>query len=272
MAQNINKKHLIDAVVDISKEAGKAILEIYYSDFNFSIKKDSSPITKADQISHQIITQKLRLLTPNIPILSEEDSDIPFNERSKWKKYWLVDPLDGTKEFIKKNGEFTVNIALIDNHLPVLGIIYVPVSNQTYWGSINLGSFYIQGNSEAIQIYVSQNSNNPLTIATSASHPSKNLSTLLEKIKNYKIIKKGSSIKLCLVASGEADVYLRLGPTSEWDIAAGDAIIKFAGGNIVSISGEPLSYNLEESFLNPQFIAYNNDTNKSKFLSLLTEQ
>ena len=266
------ESELIEQLIKISKEAGKAILEVYNTNFDYQIKEDLSPLTKADTLSNNIICERLKVLTPEIPILSEENSDIPFNVRSKWQKYWLVDPLDGTKEFIKKNGEFTVNIALIDNHLPVLGIIYVPVSNQTYWGSINLGSFYIQGNSEAIQIYVSQNSNNPLTIATSASHPSKNLSTLLEKIKNYKIIKKGSSIKLCLVASGEADVYLRLGPTSEWDIAAGDAIIKFAGGNIVSISGEPLSYNLEESFLNPQFIAYNNDSNKSKFLSLLTEQ
>ena len=266
------KLELIEQLIEISKEAGKAILEVYNTNFDYQIKEDLSPLTQADTVSHNIICDRLKILTPDIPIISEENSDIPFNIRSLWKKYWLIDPLDGTKEFIKRNGEFTVNIALIENNMPILGVIYIPISNQTYWGSNNLGSFYIQGNRKAIQINVSQNSENPLTIATSASHPSKDLGNLLEKIKNYKIIKKGSSIKLCLVACGEADVYLRLGPTSEWDIAAGDAIIKFAGGNIISISGEPLSYNLEESFLNPKFIAYNNDANKSKFLSLLTEQ
>ena len=146
MVKKVSKKKLINAAVEISKKAGETILEVYNSDFEYTIKEDSSPLTKADQKSHDVILHNLRLLDPHIPILSEEDSDIPFSKRSKWNRYWLVDPLDGTKEFIKRNGEFTVNIALIENNLPVLGVIHIPVSNETFWGSDCSGSFYSQDN------------------------------------------------------------------------------------------------------------------------------
>lgn len=264
-----NDKQLLDTIVDIAKKAGKTILEIYDSKFDYSIKEDSSPLTEADQKSHEVIIKNLSLLTPDIPILSEEDSNIPYSQRSKWTKYWLVDPLDGTKEFIKRNGEFTVNIALIENKMPVIGVIHIPVSDDTFWGSLNSGSFYARGKEDRKQINVSSRINNPLRIATSSSHPSKDLNNLLKKLENYKLIKKGSSIKLCLVSCGKAELYLRLGPTSEWDIAAGHAIIKSAGGDIIATNGEKLTYNSKDSLLNPQFIAYNNDHNSEMILSLL---
>ena len=151
------KSELIEQLKEISKEAGKAILEVYNSNFDHQIKEDLSPLTKADTLSNNIICERLKVITPDIPILSEENSDIPFNIRSSWEQYWLVDPLDGTKEFIKKNGEFTVNIALIENNTPIFGIIHLPVTNETYWGSSTKGSFYIKGNNQETKLCVENN-------------------------------------------------------------------------------------------------------------------
>ena len=144
--KNISNEQLIISTVEIAKGAGEAIIEIYNSDFDYQLKKDLTPITAADNISHNIITKELKMLAPKIPILSEENCDIPYKIRSQWSQYWLVDPLDGTKEFINRNGEFTVNIALIDNNRPVLGVIHIPVTNETYWGSKDNGSFYSNEN------------------------------------------------------------------------------------------------------------------------------
>lgn len=262
----------INSINDIVYKAGDAIMDIYDSPFEVETKSDNSPLTIADKKSHSIIDEGLKNIFPDMPILSEEGRDISYSERKNWKNFWLIDPLDGTKEFIKRNGEFTVNIALIENNLPVLGVIHIPVSNETFWGSDCSGSFYSQDNKKEKQIYVSKNIDDPIKIATSSSHPSKDLDNLLKKFESYELIKKGSSIKLCLVACGTADIYLRLGPTSEWDIAAGDAIIKFAGGNVISLlDRDILTYNLKESLLNPEFIAFNNDQNKKRILALLSE-
>ena len=268
----MNKKtvnnDLINEIIAISKYAGKSILEIYNSDFDYELKEDASPLTEADKISHQIIVKGLSLLNYKLPIISEEDSLIPFNIRSKWRNYWLIDPLDGTKEFIKRNGEFTVNIALIENNVPILGIIHIPVLNETYWGSIHHGSYHQIKNKKEKRIYVSTNTQDPLRILTSRSHPSKTLTSILKEINNYEIILKGSSIKFCLIASGMADIYPRFGPTSEWDSAAGEAIIKFAGGHIATLEKEPLTYNLKESYLNPNFIASNGKILSNNFINL----
>ena len=177
------KKDLIKQLIEISEEAGKAILEVYNSDFDYETKEDLSPLTRADTLSNNIICERLKVLTPEIPILSEENSNIPFDVRTLWKQYWLVDPLDGTKEFIKHNGEFTVNIALIKNNRPIFGVIHVPVSNETYWGLEKKGSYLIDKNSNEIKINVSINPNSPLRIVTSRSHPSNELISCLEKIK-----------------------------------------------------------------------------------------
>ena len=264
----LDNTKLLDALISISKEAGEAILKVYNSDFDYQIKDDLSPLTEADELSNQIIHKRLKILSPGIPILSEEDNNISYKIRSQWDKYWLVDPLDGTKEFIKKNGEFTVNIALIENHMPILGIIYIPVSKETYWGSIKNGSFY-SNNKSMKQIFVSEKPKNPLRIITSRSHPSKNLELFLNNMGDFKIISKGSSIKFCLIASGMADLYPRLGPTSEWDTAAGHAIVKSAGGDIVTDEGEPLRYNLKDNILNPNFIVSQSKVLTKKALSVI---
>jgi 3'(2'), 5'-bisphosphate nucleotidase len=267
--KKILNEQLISSTVEIAKEAGKAITEIYNSDFDYQLKKDSSPITAADNLSHNIITDRLKILTPEIPILSEENCDIPYKIRSQWTQYWLVDPLDGTKEFIKKNGEFTVNIALTENNTPIFGVIHIPITNETYWGSQVNGSFYSNENNDVKEICVSENNQNPIRLVASRSHPSEMLSSLLEKIVDYEIIKIGSSIKFCLIASGQADCYPRFGPTSEWDTAAGEAIVRFAGGHLVTANGDLMSYNLKRDYLNPNFIVANGKIISERILSLI---
>ena len=252
------KSVLIEQLIEISKEAGKAILEVYNTNFDYKIKEDSSPLTKADTLSNHIIFKRLKALTPDIPILSEESSNIPYHERSKWNQYWLIDPLDGTKEFIKRNGEFTVNIALIDNHKPIFGVIYAPVLNQTFWGSNNNGSFKMEGDKKPKRITVSSDNKEAIRIVSSRSHLSNELVSFQKNFKNTKTQSIGSSLKFCLVASGKADIYPRLGPTSEWDTAAGHAIARFAGGVVMTMKKEELSYNQKESLLNPHFFVSSN--------------
>lgn len=267
--RKILNEQLISSVVEIAKEAGIAITEIYNSDFDYQLKKDLSPITAADNLSHNIITERLKILTPNIPILSEENCNIPYKIRSQWTQYWLVDPLDGTKEFISKNGEFTVNIALIENNTPIFGVIDIPVTNETYWGSKVNGSFCSDANNDVKQINVSEDNQNPIRLVASRSHPSNMLASLLEIIVDYEIIEIGSSIKFCLIASGQADCYPRFGPTSEWDTAAGEAIVSYAGGRVVTARGNSMNYNAKKDYLNPNFIVSNDKIISERILSLI---
>jgi len=267
--RKILNEQLISSVVEIAKEAGIAITEIYNSDFDYQLKKDLSPITAADNLSHNIITERLKTLTPNIPILSEENCNIPYKIRSQWTQYWLVDPLDGTKEFISKNGEFTVNIALIENNTPIFGVIDIPVTNETYWGSKVNGSFCSDANNDVKQINVSEDNQNSIRLVASRSHPSNMLASLLEIIVDYEIIEIGSSIKFCLIASGQADCYPRFGPTSEWDTAAGEAIVESAGGQVVNTNGDSMNYNVKEDYLNPNFIVSNGKIISERILSLI---
>ena len=267
--KKILNEQLISSTVEIAKLAGEGITEIYNSDFDYQLKKDLSPITAADNLSHIIITKRLKILTPEIPVLSEENCDIPYKIRANWTKYWLVDPLDGTKEFIKRNGEFTVNIALIENNTPIFGVIHLPVTSETYWGSQVNGSFYSSGNNDVKEIRVSENHQNPIRLVASRSHPSEMLNSLLKKIVDYEIIEVGSSIKFCHIASGQADCYPRFGPTSEWDTAAGEAIVSSAGGHVVAASGNSMKYNVEEEYLNPNFIVSNGKIISERILSLI---
>ena len=262
-------EQLISSTVEIAKLAGEGITEIYNSDFDYQLKKDLSPITAADNLSHIIITKRLKILTPEIPVLSEENCDIPYKIRENWTKYWLVDPLDGTKEFIKRNGEFTVNIALIENNTPIFGVIHLPVTRETYSGSQVNGSFYSSGNNDVKEIRVSENHQNPIRLVASRSHPSEMLNSLLKKIVDYEIIEVGSSIKFCHIASGQADCYPRFGPTSEWDTAAGEAIVSSAGGHVVAASGNSMKYNVKEEYLNPNFIVSNGKIISERILSLI---
>tara|TARA_Y100000588_G_C14279772_1_gene936347 strand:- start:10270 stop:11094 length:825 start_codon:yes stop_codon:yes gene_type:complete len=260
------KLNLIEEVVKLSRDAGESILAIYNdSNLDFNFKEDNTPLTSADIASNNVIVKGLKKITPELPILSEEGSDIPYSIRSKWDQYWLIDPLDGTKEFLKRNGEFTVNIALIKNGRPILGVIYVPVNNEIFYGYKDGGSFYEKGKNSAKKIEVANDYQGPIRIVSSRSHTNKQLISFIKNIKNKKVLSIGSSLKFCLIASGKADIYPRFGPTSEWDTAAGDAIVKFAGGSIMTEKKEELIYNQKESLLNPNFIAYSNNKYNDMF-------
>ena len=247
--------NLINDIIKIAKNAGVAILEVYKdSNIQADLKDDNSPLTLADKASNEIITKKLKKLTPEIPILSEEGKKIDYSERKKWKLFWLIDPLDGTKEFIKKNGEFTVNIALISNGQPILGIVYAPVLNILWHGNIKDGSYKTDSNNSSVKLNVKK-PNGTIKVVASRSHSNNpKLDNFLIKYPDYKLVKMGSSIKICLVADGSADIYPRLGPTMEWDTAAAHAVVKFAGGNIYDLDNmNELTYN-KSNLLNPEFL------------------
>ena len=245
----------IDTIIEIARSAGNAIMDIYNnSHFDVRIKDDSSPLTTADIASNKIIIESLKKFTPKIPILSEEGSNTPFNIRSKWETFWLIDPLDGTKEFIKRNGEFTVNIALIHKNQPIFGVIYAPALEELYWGSQEFGSYKVGSSFSQQRMKVCKKAPKKVRIVTSRSHKNKELENLLEKLELVEIVSRGSSLKFCLVANGDADLYPRLGPTSEWDTAAGDAIVRYAGGSTCDLSSKELIYNSKDSILNPSFL------------------
>ena len=248
---------LRDALVDIARRAGHAILEVYGTDFESRAKADDSPLTEADLSAHRLIAAALGALEPQLPILSEESADIPWAQRSGWQRYWLVDPLDGTKEFVSRNGEFTVNIALIDAHRPVLGVVHIPVSDTTYSGIPGVGAWREANDRGRLRIGVRSVAALPLRVLGSRSHGSPALAQRLEAMGPHELRAVGSSIKLCVVAEGVADFYPRLGPTSEWDIAAGQAVLEAAGGQVVdAATGLPLRYNTKDGYLNPDFLAY----------------
>jgi len=245
-----------DDIIDIAKDAGDKILQIYNKEsFNHQLKTDNSPLTEADIAAHNLIQQRLEIITPTIPILSEESSTIPWQERKQWDYYWLVDPLDGTKEFIKKNGEFTVNIALIYQHKPILGVVHAPVFNETWIGEQSKPAKKItQGNISIIKVKP-HTKGEVYKVVGSRSHAGDSLNEFLDKLEKYKIIPMGSSIKLCLVAEGRAHLYPRLGLTSEWDTAAAHAVVNAAGGEVIDYETQtPLKYNTKDSLLNPHFI------------------
>ena len=266
---------LILTTILAAKRAGEAILEVYGSDFAVEQKDDKSPLTLADTRSNEIITNVLKqAITVNnstIPILSEEGKETPYDERKKWEYFWLVDPLDGTKEFVKRNGEFTVNIALMHRDKPVLGIIYIPVKDIFYFAAINFGSYKLESGDiltdnlsikelidKSQKLPLNNNNKASLTVVGSRSHTSEEFTEFVrrlnEKYENVNFISSGSSLKLCLVAEGIADTYPRFGPTMEWDTAAGQAIVEQADGRVISTqTNEPLSYN-KSNLLNPCFI------------------
>jgi 3'(2'), 5'-bisphosphate nucleotidase len=257
--------HLITAIT-AALEAGKSILEIYHSGaFDIEIKGDNSPLTKADIASHNVIMSNLE--TTNIPVLSEEGRDIPYKERKDWKQLWIVDPIDGTKEFIKRNGEFTVNIALIENQKPIIGVIFVPVTGELYFSSKELGAFKINVDLNSYNIYTIlkksqklplQREDKTFTVVASRSHMSPETETYVEEMKEkhgaVNLISKGSSLKLCMVAEGTANCYPRFAPTMEWDTAAGQAICEHAGFQVIDWNTKNnMLYNRDE-LLNNWFL------------------
>jgi 3'(2'), 5'-bisphosphate nucleotidase len=250
----MNLQDLIEPVVSIAVSAGHAILEVYKTDFEVSAKDDDSPLTRADMASHRCIVAGLRELAPEVPLISEEGGLPEFAERRQWQRYWLIDPLDGTKEFVSRNGEFTVNIALIEGHRPVFGVVHVPVMQKTYVGCESAGAELRDGSDGRTPIRVAIESANPVRVVGSRSHRGSSLDAFLELLGDFEMVPMGSSLKLCLVAEGVADVYPRLGPTSEWDTAAAQAVVEQAGGSVVTLDGKPLAYNTKADILNPHFL------------------
>ena len=231
---------LLDPISRLALRAGHAILDIYETDYAIEHKDDKTPLTEADLAAHEIIDAGLNELLPSVPILSEESAAIPFSERSTWNNYWLVDPLDGTREFIKRNGEFTVNIALIVGGEPVMGVVYAPVTGVSYFAFRGQGAFKQEKDAEAVRIQTRKNPHGKIIVAGSRSHRGDSLNAFLANIGDYEIISMGSSLKSCLVAEGVADVYARFGPTSEWDTAAAQCVVEEAGGVLTDTSMKPL--------------------------------
>lgn len=243
----------------IAREAGHAILRLYAQDFDVTRKDDDSPLTQADLAAHELIKTGLSRLTPDLPLLSEEGAERPYAERAGWSRYWLVDPLDGTKEFIRKNGEFTVNIALVEQGEPVLGVVYAPVLDQLYAGARGLGAWREDRNGRQ-PLKTRAWPERPAVVA-SRSHRDARTDALLERLPAHTLTSVGSSLKFCLVAAGEADLYPRLGPTSEWDTAAAQAVVEAAGGAVLEWPAlTPLRYNAKDSLLNPEFLVVGDPT------------
>lgn len=245
----------LKVVLSIARDAGDAIMEIYNKDFTVDYKDDKSPLTEADLKSNEIICSKLEELYPTIPIMSEENKEIPYKERKAWEYYWCIDPIDGTKEFIKKNGEFTINIALIHKNTPVLGVVYAPALKDMYSAKKGNGAFK---NGKKLPLKVNNTPEKCLHVIASKSHLSEETQAFIDELakttQNIKQVSKGSSLKLCMVAEGEADIYPRLAPTMEWDTAAADAIVRESGEMTYQYNNEcPLIYN-KENLLNPWFI------------------
>ena len=249
----------LPALANIAAVAGAAILDVYGTDFKVRRKSDASPLTRADLAAHRVIVDGLSQLEPCLPVVSEESAPPPYAERRQWRRYWLVDPLDGTKEFVSRNGEFTVNIALIEDGRPRLGVVCAPVLEQVFVGDVAVGLAERHENGEVVRLRGrAMNAGEGCTLVASRSHGDERLRRYIEAVgRRFPPLQQramGSSLKLCLLAAGEADLYPRLGPTSEWDIAASEAVLTAAGGAVRQLDGRPLDYN-KPDLLNPDFIA-----------------
>lgn len=245
---------LLSTATDIARSAGSEIVKIYTHGFEVARKSDKSPLTTADLASHDFILNALQRFTPEIPVLSEESKRIPFKTRAAWRCHWLVDPLDGTKEFIKRNDEFTVNIALIHETRSVLGVVYAPVKRVCYFACQGQGAYRQTADSSAMRIRTRGSSTERLIVVGSRSHANAQLGAFLDRLPSYEIIRMGSALKFCVVAEGSADLYPRFGPTSEWDTAAAHCIVEEAGACMTDLHRQALRYNIKESLENPAFV------------------
>ena len=254
--QTIRHSSILADVLRLADRAGAEVMRIYQSDFNVSYKEDQSPITAADVASHDIIVKGLRSISPNIPILSEEGAQAPWEERKHWQRFWLVDPIDGTKEFTQRSGEFTVNIALIENGEPVMGVVTAPALQEAFWGIKGEGASKRDQAGQIQRIGVAQPQTTRRVVA-SKNHLNDETRAFIESLGAHETIQAGSSLKFCRIAEGQADIYPRMGPTCEWDTAAAHAVLLAAGGNVHTLEGTPLQYG-KENVLNPYFIAAGN--------------
>ncbi|MCK6263309.1 3'(2'),5'-bisphosphate nucleotidase CysQ [Vibrio sp. ZSDE26] len=265
MSTEKDLSHLVPSVIEIARSAGQLILDIYETkQYEAYVKSDETPVTSADIAAHKLITKRLTELTPDIPVLSEEAADISLDKRAEWDRYWLVDPLDGTQEFIARSGDFATIIALIENNKPIMGVCYGPVSGVTYYAYSGQGAWKIPALNEApnmanaVKIETHKHEpgqKQPIGIAISRRQDINRITGRMSSAWNYDLVPLGSAaLKACLVAEGAVDCYLRIGPTGEWDTAATQCIVEEAGGRILSTQLEPLSYNERETLENPNFI------------------
>ncbi len=256
---------ILEECVKLARKAGQAILEVAQSsDLNIRKKADKSVVTRADMYAHEIINNGLMHLTPDIPIISEEGVDIPAAIRLPWERCWLVDPLDGTRGFVNGSGEYTVNIALIENHKPILGVIYAPQLNGKMYAALHpYVKSRVRAASTAVQLP------RPLRIAMSQYHGSHGFEDLLLQLTEYVLVRANSSIKFGMIADGQVDIYLRIGPTSEWDTAAGQCIVAASGGLVVDLEGETLQYNGRDTLTNPSFLVVRDPNFLDPFLNLM---
>ncbi|WP_435103028.1 3'(2'),5'-bisphosphate nucleotidase CysQ [Arhodomonas sp. AD133] len=248
------RRELAERLLPLVREAGERILNIYRRDFDVETKDDDSPLTEADRAAHTCLSEGLAALEPRLPVLSEEGAQTPYAQRREWSAYWLVDPLDGTKEFVKKNGEFTVNVALIENGRATIGVVHAPVLGRT-WTGVNGDGAWLEADGERTPIHTRAAGDGPWTAVVSRSHRGERVDALLERLPGFETTSMGSSLKFCLVAQGEADIYPRFGPTSEWDTGAAQCVVEAAGGRVLRTDATPLTYNTKESVLNPDFVA-----------------
>lgn len=247
--------HWLDRVIGIAREAGRRIMEVHSAGFTVQKKSDHSPLTAADLAAHTAIAEGLRGLAPDIPLLSEESSGISFPRRREWNRYWLVDPLDGTKEFIGGSQDFTVNIALIENHAPLLGVVLVPATTRCFAAAPGRGAFVQDEGAPATAIRTRPTVRGKFTVAGSRSHGSEQQERFFAALgPGTEVMSMGSALKFCLVAEGRVDIYPRFGPTSEWDTAAAQCVVEQAGGIVTDLCFNPLRYNTRESLLNPHFL------------------
>ncbi|HMK86009.1 MAG TPA: 3'(2'),5'-bisphosphate nucleotidase CysQ [Steroidobacteraceae bacterium] len=246
---------LAEALLPVAARASTTIMTIYERGFTARRKADGSPVTQADLESQRIILDGLARLTPHVPILSEESAQVPWPERRTWRQLWIVDPLDGTREFIEGNGEFTINIALVVDQEPSLGVVAVPAQARLYWGALGLGAFRREADGEVSSLRAAAPAR-PLRVVASRSHATAQTWSYLDRFQPYELTRLGSSLKFCWLAEGKADFYPRFGPTSEWDTAAGQAVLEGAGGSVTSLDGGRLRYNCRKSLINADFLAF----------------
>lgn len=246
---------LVSEVLPIAKEAGHRIMAVFNSkDLDIQQKRDWSPVTRADLESNQYITQQLNQLTPDIPVLSEEDPEVPFAQRRQWKYHWLIDPLDGTRSFIDNHRDFSINIALIHQQRAILGVVYAPSTGICYYAEASSGVFKIDEDDVTRPIQTRKMGDKAVVVLGSRSHGSEAIKDFVSRLAQHSMIKMGSALKSCLVAEGKADIYPRFGPTSEWDTAAAQIIVEMAGGFMTDLQMAPLLYNARESIINPYFL------------------
>lgn len=249
---------LRDVVAGLAREAGAAILEVYAGDFEVQLKADATPVTEADLRAHDVLVRGLRALTPGVPVLSEEQAEVPYEARRSWSRYWLIDPLDGTREFVNRTGEFSVNVALVERGRPAFGVVHGPVEDVAYAGAPGHGAWRREGDGAWVAVRVARPEGRALRVLTSRSHAGSRTRAWLESLAadwDVAVGQRGSAIKACLVADGQAHLYARLGPTSEWDTAASQAVLEAAGGVLRRLADDaPLAYN-KPDLRNPEFYA-----------------